>query len=318
MSGCSVRVVSIIAGTRSTPVTVAPVSAIIAVTCPPQPTSAPVARRVRRVEKIVGIGDVSARCAPRRLAPTVSCRLLDIPDGVGINAVHVVSFRHGQDVNRTWLGGRESIGLPRPHPSTASGRRYDRRRRSAGAPPEEGDGCAAGNLQLSMLALSTWTPIPSDHPLRTSASPTGRWPSIARLRPQRRRRPPLHPERLLKAGLLIALFTRWERAGSSARSWSTTSCTAGSWTWACSIRLCIAASTFAKNRERLLRDEVAQQFFDEVVFQAGRLMRDLGSAFHGGRDPQRGSSLKSFRPRAVFKPTAARLASVEGEPNGTT
>ncbi len=56
------------------------------------------------------------------------------------------------------------------------------------------------------------------------------------------------------------------------------------------------ASTFAKNRERLLRHEVAQQFFDEVVFEADRL--GLLSDAHftvDGTLIEAAASLKSFR-----------------------
>src|SRR6266446_8141 len=46
-------------------------------------------------------------------------------------------------------------------------------------------------------------------------------------------RPSIPPERLLKASLLISLCTRVAVSVPSVRSSTTSSCTAGSWTWAC-------------------------------------------------------------------------------------
>jgi len=66
------------------------------------------------------------------------------------------------------------------------------------------------------------------------------------------------------------------------------------------------ASTFVKNRRRLLRHEAAQQFFDEVVLQADRLglLRDA----HFGVDGtliEAAAGLTSFRPKDEASPAAS-------------
>jgi transposase len=79
-------------------------------------------------------------------------------------------------------------------------------------------------------------------------------------------RPSIPPERLLKASLLIALYSvRSERAFCEELEYHLL------FRWFLDMSLVepgFDASTFSKNRERLLRHEVGQQFFDEVVFQA--------------------------------------------------
>ena len=66
------------------------------------------------------------------------------------------------------------------------------------------------------------------------------------------------------------------------------------------------ASTVAKHRERLLRHEVAQRFFAEVVFEADRL--GLLSDAHftvDGTLIEAAASLKSFRPKQEPSPAEA-------------
>jgi transposase len=107
-------------------------------------------------------------------------------------------------------------------------------------------------------------------------------------------RPSIPPERLLKAGLLIALYSiRSERAFCEELEYHLL------YRWFLDIGLVdpgFDASTFAKNRERLLRHEVAQRFFDEVVFEADRL-RLLSNAHFtvDGTLIEAAASLKSFR-----------------------
>ena len=118
--------------------------------------------------------------------------------------------------------------------------------------------------QLSMFAfVDLDARIPASHPLRAVRRLADR--VLAELSPVFDRmyaaggRPSIPPERLLKAGLLIARY--------SVRS-----------EWAfCEELECYLlyrlnmldpsfdAGSFAKNRERRLRHEVAQRFFDEVV-----------------------------------------------------
>jgi transposase len=84
-------------------------------------------------------------------------------------------------------------------------------------------------------------------------------------------RPSIPPERLLKASLLISLYSvRGERAFCEEIDFQLL------WRWFLDMSLMEPSfdqSTFSKNRGRLLRHVVAQQFFDEVVRQADALDR---------------------------------------------
>ena len=109
-------------------------------------------------------------------------------------------------------------------------------------------------------------------------------------------RPSIPPERLLKASLLIALYSvRSERAFCEELEYHLL------YRWFLDLGLVdpgFDPSTFAKNRERLLRHEAAQRFFDEVVFQADRL--GLLSDAHftvDGTLIEAAAGLKSFRPK---------------------
>jgi transposase len=76
-------------------------------------------------------------------------------------------------------------------------------------------------------------------------------------------RPSIPPERLLKASLLIALYpVRSERAFCEEVEYHLL------FRWFLDMSLLepgFEASTFSKNRERLLKPDVGQQWFDEVV-----------------------------------------------------
>src|SRR4051812_41043354 len=155
--------------------------------------------------------------------------------------------------------------------------------------------------QLSMLAfVDLDARIPSGHPLRTIKRLADR--ALAELSPVFDRmyapggRPSIPPERLLKAGLLIALYSiRSERAFCEELEYHLL------YRWFLDMDLLepsFDASTFAKNRQRLLRHDVAQQFFDEVVLAADR--RGLLSDEHftvDGTLIEAVASLKSFRPK---------------------
>ncbi len=155
--------------------------------------------------------------------------------------------------------------------------------------------------QLSMLAfVDLDARIPSDHPLRVvNRLADG---ALAELSPVFDRmyaaggRPSIPPERLLKASLLIALYSvRSERAFCEELEYHLL------YRWFLGMNMLDSgfdASTFAKNRQRLLEHEVAQRFFDEVVFQADRL--GLLSDAHftvDGTLIEAAASLKSFRPK---------------------
>src|SRR5438445_13715352 len=128
--------------------------------------------------------------------------------------------------------------------------------------------------QVTMLALiDLETRIPQDHPLRTirrfadealaSLSPT--FDAMYALDG----RPSIPPERLLKASLLISLYSvRSERAFCEQLDYQLL------YRWFLDMGLLEPSfdpTVFTKNRRRLLRHEVAQRFFDEVVRQAAGL-----------------------------------------------
>lgn len=156
------------------------------------------------------------------------------------------------------------------------------------------------NPQLSMLAfVDLDARVPAGHPLRIIRRLADS--ALAELSPVFDRiyaaggRPSIPPERLLKASLLIALYSiRSERAFCEELEYHLL------YRWFLDMDLLepgFDASSFAKNRRRLLAHEVAQQFFDEVVVQADRL--GLLSDAHftvDGTLIEAVASLKSFRP----------------------
>src|SRR5215210_3978632 len=166
---------------------------------------------------------------------------------------------------------------------------------------EEGPMRGRCDPQLSMLAfVDLDARIPADHPLRPVKRLADR--ALAELSPvfdamyAADGRPSIPPQRLLKACLLIALYSiRSERAFCEELEYHLL------YRWFLDLGLVdpgFDPSTFAKNRQRLLDHEVAQRFFDEVVFQADRL-RLLSDAHFtvDGTFIEAAASLKSFRPR---------------------
>ena len=92
--------------------------------------------------------------------------------------------------------------------------------------------CGRQEPQVTMLAfVDVEERVPADHPLRAIKVLADE--ALARLSPEFDRmyadvgRPSIPPERLLKASLLMGLFS--VRSEPSARSWTTTCCSAGSW-----------------------------------------------------------------------------------------
>jgi transposase len=153
--------------------------------------------------------------------------------------------------------------------------------------------------QLSMLAfVDLDARIPPDHPLRTIKRLADG--ALATLSPVFDRmyaaggRPSIPPERLLKAGLLIALYSiRSERAFCEELDYHLL------YRWFLDMDLLepsFDASTFSKNRRRLLAHAVAQRFFDEVVLAADRLRLLSDEHFTvDGTLIEAAASLKSFR-----------------------
>ena len=133
---------------------------------------------------------------------------------------------------------------------------------------------------------------------------------LARLSPRfeemyaKRGRPSIPPEHLLKGSLLIALFSvRSERQFCEQLRYNLL------FKWFLDLNVedePFNATTFSKNRERLLEAEVARAFFAEVVGEAGR--RRLLSDEHFSVDGtllEAWASLKSYRPRDEQEPPAS-------------
>jgi transposase len=155
--------------------------------------------------------------------------------------------------------------------------------------------------QVSMLAfIDVESRIPLDHPLRMIKYIADE--ALAELSPLFDAmyvddgRPSIPPERLLKASLLMSLYSiRSERAFCEQLDYHLL------YRWFLGMNMVepvFDRSTFSKNRERLLQHRVAQQFFDAVVRHADR--GGLLSNEHftvDGTLIQAAASLKSFKPK---------------------
>jgi len=155
--------------------------------------------------------------------------------------------------------------------------------------------------QVTMLAfIDLESRVPPDHPLRTIKVLADR--ALEELSPEfdgmyaEDGRPSIPPERLLKASLLIALYSvRSERAFCEELDYHLL------FRWFLDMNLIepsFDATTFTKNRERLLKHRVGQQLFDEVVMEADK--RGLLSDEHFSVDGtliEAAASLKSFKPK---------------------
>lgn len=155
--------------------------------------------------------------------------------------------------------------------------------------------------QASMLAfIDVESRIRLDHPLRTIKFIADE--ALAELSPLFDRmyaeigRPSIPPERLLKASLLISLYSvRSEQAFCEQLEYNLL------FRWflgMTTVEPTFDPSTFAKNRQRLLVHDVARQFFAAVIRQADR--RRLLSDEHftvDGTLIEAAASLKSFQPK---------------------
>jgi transposase len=155
--------------------------------------------------------------------------------------------------------------------------------------------------QATMLAFVDLDErVPTTHPLRVIKPFAER--ALAELSPVFDRmyaaggRPSIPPERLLKASLLISLYSvRSERAFCEELDFHLL------YRWFMDMDLMEPSfdpTVFTKNRKRLLEHDVARQFFDAVVLQAAEL--GLLSDEHftvDGTLIEAAASLKSFRPR---------------------
>jgi len=157
------------------------------------------------------------------------------------------------------------------------------------------------NPQITMLAfIDLEERVPTVHPLRTIKRLADE--ALADLSSTfdemyaRDGRPSIPPERLLKASLLIALYSvRSERAFCEELEYNLL------FRWFLDmdpIEPSFDPTVFTKNRERLLKHEVGQQLFDEVVGRAHA--RGLLSDEHftvDGTLIEAAASLKSFEPK---------------------
>ena len=160
-----------------------------------------------------------------------------------------------------------------------------------------------GNRSEQVEILSTLTPdelVPVDHPIRRIKAIVDR--ALAELDADfaamysRVGRPSIAPERLLKASLLIALYTvRSERQFCERLQYDML------FKWFLDMNIGDPAfdpTTFSKNRERLLDHEVAYRFFKAVWAEAER--RQLLSDDHftvDGTLLEAWASVKSVRPK---------------------
>jgi transposase len=165
------------------------------------------------------------------------------------------------------------------------------------------------NPQLTMLAfIDLEERVPAGHPLRTIKRLADE--ALADLSPTFDRmyaesgRPSIPPERLLKASLLIALYSvRSERAFCEELEYNLL------FRWFLDmdpIEPSFDPSVFTKNRQRLLEHKIGQQLFDEVVGRAHA--RGLLSDEHftvDGTLIEAAASLKSFQRTDGEPPTAA-------------
>src|ERR1700730_8518670 len=157
--------------------------------------------------------------------------------------------------------------------------------------------------QASMLAfIDPETLVPADHPLRTiKRFADAALQELSSLFDEMyaadgQGRASIPPERLLKASLLINLYSvRSERAFCEELTYHLL------FRWFLDMNLVEPSfdhSTFTKNRERVLQHRVSHQFFEEVVRQADQL--HLLSDEHFSVDGtliEAAASLKSFRPK---------------------
>ena len=157
------------------------------------------------------------------------------------------------------------------------------------------------DTQVTMLSLVTANDlVPEDHPIREIKPMVDK--ALAELSPTFNRmyaetgRPSIPPEHLLKACLLIALYTvRSERQFCERLQYDLL------FKWFMDMNIidpAFDASTFSKNKERLLEHEVAKEFLGMVIAEARR--RKLLSEDHftvDGTLLEAWASLKSFRPR---------------------
>ena len=164
-----------------------------------------------------------------------------------------------------------------------------------------GDDQQSGHL---FSYLSPDQRVPADHPLRAIRLMTDE--ALRQLSPQfeaiyaKTGRPSVPPEQLLRALLLQALYTvRSERMLGEQLEHNLlfrwfVGMSADEPVW--------DASTFSKNRDRLLRADIARKFFDQILEQAAQAGLTSDEHFTvDGTLIEAWASLKSFQPKDAEK-----------------
>ena len=141
--------------------------------------------------------------------------------------------------------------------------------------------------QLSIFSyISAERRVPQDHPLRPIRAMVDAIlhelsPAFARLY-SKTGRPSIPPERLLRALLLQILYTiRSERQLMEQLDYNLL------FRWFVGLNMddpIWDATTFTKNRQRLLDGGIAQAFFERVLAPGARSARAVGGALHRRRD----------------------------------
>ena len=161
--------------------------------------------------------------------------------------------------------------------------------------------------QAAFTAITPDQKVPRDHPIRRIRALVE--PVLKELSPvfdamyADTGRPSVPPEHLLKATLLMTLYSvRSERQFCERLEYDLL------FKWFCDLNIeepAFDPSTFSKNRERLLEHDVAGKFMQAVLDEAGR--RKLLSEEHftvDGTLLEAWASLKSFRPKDDQDPPA--------------
>jgi transposase len=165
-----------------------------------------------------------------------------------------------------------------------------------------------GKKENQIIMLSSLTPdqlVPPDHPIRTIKPIVDH--ALNELSPVFNQmyaaggRPSIPPEYLLKASLLIALYSvRSERQFCDRLSYDLL------FKWFLDLNIMdksFDSTVFSKNKERLMEHQVAREFLVKVIDEARR--RHLLSADHftvDGTLLEAWASLKSFHPKDESKP----------------
>ena len=151
-----------------------------------------------------------------------------------------------------------------------------------------------------LLSITPDELVPQDHPIRRIRAITDR--ALKELSPVLNTmysgigRPSVAPERLLKASILMALYSiRSERQFCERLQYDLL------FKWFLNMNIATPAfdhASFSKNRERLIRHEVAEQFFAAVVDEATKAKLISEDHFTvDGTLLQAWASLKSVKPR---------------------